>query len=183
MITESNEEDCKGLVEGVKHVDPEAVRPGNSLLSNNKPLMMILHAVLIFNFCVESKSSFQKLFKYKINVVWRIFCWLCQWLQRLLVSSGEPTNAVEHRLAGEQVRWSVPVEHSWWWLDLFKLSRMLVLLMMRMLLEQVCLIFHGADLWQRGEGRWREGWRAWGTFGRSSLDRRSHSTTGTWKPN
>ena len=69
LITESNEEDCKGLVEGVKHVDPEAVRPGNSLLSNNKPLMMILHAVLIFNFCVESKSSFQKLFKYKINVV------------------------------------------------------------------------------------------------------------------
>ena len=35
MITKSNEEDCKGLVEGVKHVDPEAVGPGNSLLSIN----------------------------------------------------------------------------------------------------------------------------------------------------
>ena len=27
MITKSNEEDGKGLVEGVKHVDPKTVRP------------------------------------------------------------------------------------------------------------------------------------------------------------
>ena len=59
LITESNEEDGKGLVEGVKHVDPEAVRPGNSLLSNNKPLMMILHAVLIFNFVLSPKVHFK----------------------------------------------------------------------------------------------------------------------------
>ena len=35
LITKSNEEDGKGLVGGVKHVDPEAVGPGNSLLSIN----------------------------------------------------------------------------------------------------------------------------------------------------